>query len=77
MAYGTRSYARPYLYGNRLPLGIKSLLIANIAWPLLVLLQAGEGFGFFLSTNTCGEVLIGPPEVLFPQPPPRSADSGE
>jgi hypothetical protein len=39
--------------------------------------QAGEGFGFFLSTNTCGEVLIGPPEVLFPQPPPRSADSGE
>ena len=21
MAYGTRSYARPYLYGNRLPLG--------------------------------------------------------
>jgi membrane associated rhomboid family serine protease len=30
MAYGTRSYARPYLYGNRLPLGIKSLLIANI-----------------------------------------------
>lgn len=31
MAYGTRSYARPYLYGNRLPLGIRWLLIANIA----------------------------------------------
>jgi membrane associated rhomboid family serine protease len=35
MAYGTRSYARPYLYGNRLPLGVKSLLIANIAVFLL------------------------------------------
>lgn len=42
MAYGTRSYARPYLYGNRLPLGIKSLLIANIA-VFLIQFFAGRG----------------------------------
>jgi membrane associated rhomboid family serine protease len=31
MAFSNRSYARSYLYGNRLPIGIKSLLIANTA----------------------------------------------
>ena len=42
MAYGNRSYARPYLHGNRLPLGIKSLLIANIA-VFLIQFFAGRG----------------------------------
>ena len=35
MAYSTRSYARSSLYGGRLPLGIKSLLIANTAMFLI------------------------------------------
>ena len=35
MAYSTRSYARGYLSGGRLPPGIKWLLIANTAVFLL------------------------------------------
>ena len=31
MAYSTRSYARSYLYGDRLPTGVKWLLIVNTA----------------------------------------------
>jgi len=49
----------------------------RIGYQGVFLQDSGEGFGFFLSTNTSGEVLIGPPEVLFPQPPPASAESGE
>ena len=28
-----------------------------------------KGYGYFLGTNTCGEILIGAPEILFPPVP--------
>ncbi len=42
MAYSTRSYARSYLYGDRLPSGIKGLLIANVALFLLHTFSRGS-----------------------------------
>jgi membrane associated rhomboid family serine protease len=41
MAYSTRSYARSYLYGDRLPAGIKWLLIVNTAVFLLQTFSRG------------------------------------
>ncbi len=50
--------------------------LRRISYQGIFLQQSGEGFGFFPGTNTCGEVLIGPADVVFPPPPPPAAPSG-
>src|SRR5258708_26106899 len=42
MAFSTRSYARPYLSGDRMPPGVKILLIVNIAVFLLQSVTGGS-----------------------------------
>jgi hypothetical protein len=51
--------------------------LRRLSYQGIFLQQTGEGFGYFLGTTTCGEVIIGPADVVFPPPPAAPAGSGE